>query len=175
MKLLVTLLFIGSTTVAQNPCEDFLQLMGRTDNSEQLQSFRSDCGPFEESVSSDKASKTWLCKERGVEITFTKDVSSKSAPEEYSVTTITITTASSEGGYAGKLPFGFEKDMTYKMAKNHIKASENLTYDRSDLGIDRSYTYYTGPINDASEGKRIRVYLAQYRGRNIATLRMQLR
>lgn len=171
MKFLIPLLFITSTLMAQNPCEDFLPLFGRTDKSQQLVSLRKECGPFEESISNDGSTKTWTCKERGIEITFSDDDTNP----EFVVTAIELTVSTSKGGYDSKLPFGFEKDMTYKMAKNHIKASKDLTYDRSDLGIDRSYTYYTGPINDASEGKRIRVYLAQYRGRNISTLRMNLR
>jgi hypothetical protein len=63
------LVFIGLAS-AQEPCEDFLNLMGRREISQQIADFRKACGPFDETISPDGQTKTLTSLEKGITITF---------------------------------------------------------------------------------------------------------
>lgn len=175
MKLLIPLLFFSSTLFAQSSCEDFLDLMGRREISEQVKQFRIACGPFDETISPDGNSKTLTSLEKGITLTFVNYESEKSSTPKYEVFTVELTSFSGKGGYKGELPFEFDMGMDYKLVKNHIKQLADVEYDRSDIGKRRSYFNYTGPINDLAKGKKIRVYISQYDGRTITTMRLRLK
>ncbi|MCB9204145.1 MAG: hypothetical protein H6603_04120 [Flavobacteriales bacterium] len=167
-------MFIGLAS-AQEPCEDFLNLMGRREISQQVADFRKACGPFDETISPDGQTKTLTSLEKGITITFVNYDQDKSNTPKYEVFTIELTSFTGKGGYKGKLPLGFEMGMDPFMVKKHIKDSKDLSYDRSEVGIRRSYTNYSGPINDATEGRQLRVYVSQYDKKTIDIMRLRLK
>ena len=175
MKILLPLLLISSSLFAQNTCEDFLNLMGRREISQQIQEFREECGPFNEEISPDGQTKTLTSLEKGITITFVNYEKNKASTPKYEVFTIELTSFTGKGGYKGKLPLGFDMGMDPFMVKKHIKNSKDMSYDRSEVGIRRSYTNYSGPINDVTEGRQLRVYVSQYDKRTISIMRLRLK
>ncbi len=175
MKFLLTLLFLPATLFAQEPCDDLMRLLGRRDINEHVVAFLDKCGPFEATISPDAGTKTLTSLEKGITITLINRESDKSVTPKYEVFTIELTSFTGKGGFKGNLPLGFEMGMDYKMVKNHIKKSDYMTYDRSETGIRRSYTNYSGPINDAVKDRQVRIYISQYDGRTITTFRMRLK
>ena len=158
---------------AQNPCDDFLNIIGQQYDSQIVTDFQENCGPFDESISSDGKTKTWKSKEKGMEITFTNEA--RSASTEFVLSVILLESSTSKGGFTGELPFGLKKEMDAHMISKHIKNTEHMEYTNRELGISRSYFTYVGPINDVTEGKRIKIYLEQYRGSGITSMRLTLR
>jgi len=173
MKYLLPLLLFTSSLFAQESCDDFLSIMGQLDNSQTVMDFQKNYGPFEEKVSSDRKTKTWISKEKGMEITFTNDGKSESA--EFVLTVILLESSTSKGGFTGQLPFGLEKEMDAHAISKHIKKRKDMEYTNRELGISRSYFTYTGKINEVTEGKKIKIYLEQYRGTGITSMRLTLR
>lgn len=175
MRLTILLILASIASQAQNNCEDFLTLMGQRDISQVMIDFKEQCGPFEETFADDKSTKSWTSLEKGIDITFINREEDKAALPKYEVLTIELTSFTSQGGYKGKLPLGFEMGMDWKMVRDHIKKSKEMTYDRSEVGIRRSYTNYSGPINDVVKDRKLRVYVSQYDGRSITIMRLRLK
>ena len=173
MKYLLLLLLFTTSLLAQEPCDDFLSIMGQQVNSQPIVDFQKNCGPFEEKISSDGNSRTWTSKEKGMELTFTKDVKSESG--ELVLSVILLESSTSKGGFTGSLPFGLAKEMDAHAISKHIKKRKDMEYTNRELGISRSYFTYTGKINEVTEGKKIKIYLEQYRGTGITSMRLRLR
>ena len=174
MKLLLTILCFSASFNVQNPCEDFLRLIGQRDIHQGVIDFRKNCGPFDETISEDGLTKTWTSKETGVTLTFINREDDKFALPKYELFTIELTSFTGKGGYKGEWPFGFLMGMDYKMVKDHIKSLNDVVYERGDLGRRRSYFTYTGPTNQAAQERKVKVYVSQYDGRTITTIRLQL-
>jgi len=174
MKTLFALFLLPAVLMAQTPCEDFLAIIGRHDHDESVVAFKNDCGPFVETISSDNATKTWKSNEMGVTLTFTNSSTDPAAKANFELTTVELSSTTSKGGYTGQLPFGLKKEMDAHMISDHIKTLKYMEYTNRDLGISRSYFTYFGPINDASEGKQIKIYLEQYKGAGITSMRLKL-
>lgn len=181
MKTLGRLLFITSLlhlfitpVFAQTPCEDFLAIIGRSDTDERMVTFQNDCGPFKETLASDNSTKTWKSNEKGTNLTFTNSETDRSAEPKFVLTTIELISTTSKGGYTGQLPFGLKKEMDAHQISDHIKNTKYMEYTNRELGMARSYFTYVGPINELTDGKRIKIYLEQYRAAGISTMRLQL-
>ena len=175
MKFLVPLLLITTSLFAQNPCEDFMNLMGRSESSEQHKEFLSACGSYEETVSSDGQSKTLTSIENGITITLANSQKDKSVASEYQVSVIELNSSSGSGGYKGKLPLGFDLNMDPFAVRDLIKKNKDLSYDRSEVGLRRSYTNYSGPVNDVLQDKELRIYVSQYDKKSINIFRIRVR
>lgn len=161
--------------LAQEPCEDFLGIIGRSDLDERLVAFQNDCGPFKETISSDKQTKTWKSNEKGISLTFANSEADKSATPNFELVTIELSTTTSKGGYTGQLPFGLRKEMNAHQISDHIKKTEDMEYTNRELGLSRSYFTYVGKINEVTAGKEIKIYLEQYKASGITTMRLRLR
>jgi hypothetical protein len=175
MKLILPLLFIASSLFAQNPCEDFLVLMGQRDIHKSVVEFRENCGPFEESVSQDGISKTWKSEEKGVEITFVNRVNDKFALPKFEVMMIELRAFTDKGGFKGNFPFGFTLGMNSKMVKNHVMELKSVSYEKKLLSKSTSSFTYTGSPNSALKKRQIKVYISQFDGETITSLRLRLR
>lgn len=173
MKLTVLFILISFNVYAQDGCDDFLKIIGHRDESPIVATFQENCGPFQESISSDGKTKTWKSNEKGMEITFTNEA--RSDVSEFVLSVILLESSTSKGGFTGQLPFGLKKEMDAHDISKHIKKTENMEYTNRELGISRSYFTYVGPINAVTEGKKIKIYLEQYRGAGITSMRMTLR
>ena len=174
MKLFLSILFIISALSVQNSCEDFLSLIGQRDIHQGVIDFRKNCGPFDETISEDGLTKTWTSKEKGITLVFINRQDNKFALPKYELFTIELTSFTGKGGYEGEWPFGFLMGMNYKMVKDHIEDMKDVVYQRSDLGKRRSYFTYLGPTNVAAQGRKVKVYVSQYDGSTITTLRLRL-
>ena len=174
MKFLIPLLLITSSLFAQAPCEDFFRLIGQRDINESVVAFQKNCGPFDEEISEDGSNKTWISKEKGITLTFVNREDDKFSLPKYELLTIELTSFTGKGGYKGEWPLGFMLGMDYKMVKDHIKSLNDVNYERGDIGKRRSYFTYTGPTNDAAKDRKIKVYVSQYDGTTITTLRLRL-
>lgn len=174
MKFLLTLLLLGSTAWAQTPCEDFLAILGRSDTDERLVAMQTDCGPFTETVASDNATKKWVSKEKGITLIFTNSETNATAEPKFELTTIELSSTTSKGGYTGQLPFGLKKEMNAHEISDHIKKTDHMEYTNRELGMARSYFTYVGDINEVTAGKKIKIYLEQYRAAGISTMRLRL-
>ncbi len=173
MKYLIPFLLFSTSLFAQESCDDFLSIMGQHDKSQIALEFQKNCGPFVEKMSSDGKTMTWKSNEKGIEITFTNDGSSESS--EFVLSVIELEISTSKGGFAGQLPFGLEKEMDAHAISKHIKKRNDMEYTNRELGISRSYFTYVGEINKVTEGKKIKIYLEQYRGTGITSMRLRLR
>ena len=173
MRLTVLFLLVSLSLHAQNICDDFLKLMGQSDNAQVVLDFKENCGPFDESVSSDSKTKKWKSKVKGIEITFANDDAADNP--EYKLSVVLLESSTNKGGYTGQLPFGLNQEMDAHEISKHIKKAENMEYTNRELGISRSYFTYVGPINEVTEGKKIKIYLEQYRGSGITSMRLRLR
>lgn len=171
-----TLVFvlICSNVLAQNPCEDFLAIIGRSDTDERMVTFQNDCGPFKENIASDNSTKTWKSNEKGITLTFTNTQKDKTASPSFELATIELSSTTSKGGYTGQLPFGLKKEMDAHQISDHIKKTEHMEYTNRELGMARSYFTYVGEINEVTAGKKIKIYLEQYRAAGISTMRLRL-
>lgn len=173
MKTLLALILFPTILLAQTPCEDFLAVIGRSDISQTVIDFQTNCGPFEETVSDDGSTKTWKSKKKGITVTFTKDV--KSGSDEFLLSEVFLESSTSKGGYTGQLPFGLKKEMNAHDISKHIKKRTDMEYTDRELGISRSYFTYVGEINEVTEGRSIKIYLEQYRGSGITSMRLTLK
>lgn len=165
---------LNQVAFAQVACEDFIAIIGRHDHDESVVAFNNDCGPFVETISSDNATKTWKSNEKGITLTFTNSTTDPDSKPKFELTTVELSSTTSKGGYTGQLPFGLKKEMDAHMISDHIKNLKYMEYTNRDLGISRSYFTYFGPINDATEGKQIKIYLEQYKGAGITSMRLKL-
>ena len=175
MKLLLPLLLIATSTFAQTDCEDFMQLLGRREINEHVIAFKEQCGPFEESFNTDGNSKTLSSLEKGISITMVNTAKDQSVTPKYEVFLVELTSFTGKGGYKDEWPFGFQMGMDYKMVKKHIKHLKDVTYEKSDLSRKRSYFNYTGKVNDSVKDREVRVYVSQYDGTSITSLRLRLK
>ncbi|MFT4982660.1 MAG: hypothetical protein ACI9UR_002536 [Bacteroidia bacterium] len=175
MKLILPLLLITSTLFAQTPCEDFLVLVGQRDINKTVTDFQGNCGPFEESISQDGTSKTWKSKEKGVEITFVNRANDKFALPKFEVMMIELRAFTDKGGFKGKFPFGFTLGMDSKMVKNHIMELKSVSYEKKYLSKKTSSFTYTGSPNSALQNRQIKVYISQFDGKTITSIRLRLK
>lgn len=175
MKILLVLLLATTSVFAQTDCEDFLQLLGRREINEHVVAFKRECGPFEESFNTDANSKTLTSLEKGISITMVNTAKDQSVTPKYEVFIVELTSFTGKGGYKEEWPFGFKMGMDHKMVKKHIKGLKDVTYDKSDIGRKRSYFNYTGKVNDSVKDRQVRVYVSQYDGTSITSLRMRLK
>lgn len=173
-RLLSLFLLISFSTQAQTDCEDFISLLGKRDINRNVIEFKENCGPFEETIAEGKALKRWISKEKGIQIAFINREEDEFALPKFEVFTIELTSFTSKGGYEGNLPLDFKMGMDHKMVKNHIKEMENADFERGDLGKRRSYFNYSVSGN-SSTGQKIRVYISQYNGQSITTMRLRLK
>jgi hypothetical protein len=174
MKILLPFLLITSTLYAQNQCTDFLNLIGQRDISEEVNSFKENCGKLDEKVSSDKKTKTWSSDENGIKLTFINRAKNQIESPKFEVSVIELESSTGLGGYKGEWPFGFKKDMDYKMIKDHVKQLKNVVYERGGLGRSRSYFTYTGPTNQAAQERKVKVYVEQYHGTAVTSMRLRM-
>lgn len=173
MRLILPLLLCASAVLAQTPCEDFLAIIGHSDIGQMAIDFQTNCGPFDETVSDDGITKTWKSKKKGVTVTFTKDI--RSGSDEFLLSEVLLESSTSKGGYTGQLPFGLKKEMDAHDISKHIKKRTDMEYTDHELGISRSYFTYIGKINEVTEGRSIKIYLEQYRGSGITSMRLTLK
>lgn len=172
IRLLLILLF-PITAIGQN-CDDFLSIIGQRDIAAEVISFQKNCGPFEEKISSGKKTKTWTSKEKGIIISFINRAKDEFALPKFEVFTIELESSTSLGGFKGEWPFGFKQNMDYKMVKDHVKKLEDVDYEKRDLGRVRSYFTYTGPTNQAAQERKVKVYIEQYHGTAVTSMRLRV-
>jgi len=175
MKTLLPLLLITSTLFAQNPCEDFLVLVGQRDINKTVTDFQENCGPFEESVSQNGMSKTWKSEGKGVEITFVNRAKDKFALPKFEVMMIELRVFTDKGGFKENFPFDFTLGMDSKMVKNHIMELKSVSYEKKYLSKKTSSFTYTGSPNSALQNRQIKVYISQFDGKSITSLRLRLK
>ncbi len=173
MKLLLPLLLFTSTLFAQDPCDDFLKIIGQGDVSQAVVDFIENCGPFEE-VIDDGNTKSYISDEKGISINFINRAKNESELPKFEVVTIELESSTGLGGYKGEWPFGLKKDMDYKMIRSHVKKLKDVDYERGELGRSRSYFTYTGPTNQAAQERKVKVYIEQYHGTTVTSMRLRL-
>lgn len=175
MKFLLPLLLVTTSLFAQNPCEDFLALIGQRDIHKSVIDFKENCGPFEEKIEWDGMSKTWTSKEKGIIVTLVNRAKDHTGVTKFEVMSVELRTFTDKGGYKGEFPLGFRMGMDYKMVKDHIKSMKEVQYERNELGKKRSYFTYTGAPSSALQDRQIKVYISQYDGKSITSMRMRLK
>lgn len=175
MKLLTPLLFLTSSLLAQNPCEDFLVLIGQRDINETVMAFSKNCGPFEETIAQDGMSKTWTNKEKGMELTFVNRATDQFVLPKFEVMMVELTSFTDKGGYKADFPFGFKLGMDNRMVRAHIEQLTSVDFDKKDLGAKGSSFTYTGSPNTLLAGRQINVSISQFDGRTITSMRLRLK
>lgn len=175
MKLLLPFLLLTSQLFAQNPCEDFLPLIGQRDINEIVTNFQKNCGPFEETISDDGMTKTWSSEEKGVSITFINRAADQFVLPKFEVLMVELTSFTNEGGYKGEFPFGFKLGMDNRMVRAHIEQLTSVDFDKKDLSKTSSTFTYTGSPSSALQNRQIRVSISQQDGNTITSMRMRLK
>ena len=175
MRFLFPLVLLTTSLFAQNSCEDFLVLLGQREIHKSVIEFQENCGPFEESISSDGMSKTWVSEKNGIELTLVNRAKDQFALPKFEVMTVELRSFTNDGGFNGQLPLGFKLGMDYKMVKNHIMELKSVDFEKKDLSKKRSSFTYTGSPNAALKNRQIKVYVSQFDGQSITSLRMRLK
>ena len=175
MKLLTPLLFLTSSLLAQNPCEDVLVLIGQRDINETVMAFSKNCGPFEETIAQDGMTKTWTNKQKGMELTFVNRAKDQYVLPKFEVLMVELTSFTNEGAYKGEFPFGFKLGMDHKMVKDHIEQLTSVDFDKKDLSRTSSIFTYTGSPSSVLQNCQIRVSISQVDGKTITSMRLSLK
>ncbi len=175
MKLLLPLLLLGYSVFGQTTCDDFLILMGQRDINENIQSYQKLCGPFSEVIAQDGMSKTWTNDEKGIKLVFANHAKDKFALPQFELMSIELSAFTNEGGFTGTWPFGFKLGMDAKMVKSHIMQLKSVDFEKRDLSKKFSSFTYTGAPNSALQNRQIRVYISQFDGKTITSMRLRLK
>jgi len=172
--IILPFLIFASSLYPLNPCEDFLLLIGQREISTDFTHFIENCGPFEEQISNDFATKTLTNEEKGIEITMTNQVEDPNSLAKYEVFMIELTAFTDEGGFKGNWPFGFLLGMDSKLVKKHIESLNSVTFHKKDLSKKSSSFTYTGAPNSALAERQIKVSIFQFDGKTITSMRLRL-
>jgi hypothetical protein len=175
MKLLVVQLLFATSLFAQDPCEDFLVLLGQRDIYKVLTDFNQNCGPFVETMETDGMSKTWSNPEKGIIITFINRAAEKHALPKFEVMMVELTAFTNQGGYKGNWPFGFSMGMDHKMVKSHITQLKSVSFEKRDLSKTNSTFVYTGSANAVLGGRQVKVSVLQFDGNTISSMLLRLK
>lgn len=175
MRLIVPILFFTTSLFAQNTCEDFLVLIGQRDIHKSVMGFKENCGPFEEKIELDGMSKTWTSEENGIIVTLVNRAKDHVGVTKFEVMSVELRSFTDKGGFKGEFPFGFKLGMDSKMVKNHIMELKSVNYNKKDLSKKSSSFTYTGSPNAALKNRQIKVYISQFDGKTITSMRMRLK
>lgn len=168
------LLLISSSLLAQNPCADFLNVLGERDINEAVTVLKQNCGPFVENTSDDGMSRTWINQKNGITIGFVNRNSNPAALPKFEVLSVELTSFTDSGGYKLEFPFGFKMGMDSRMVRAHIMQLADISYDRKDLGLTMSSFTYTGTVNATAKGRKVKVYVIQEKGSTVSAIRLLL-
>ncbi len=175
LVIILPFLFFTSSLYPLNPCEDFLLLLGQRDISKDVSRFIENCGPFEEQVSSDFATKTLTNEQKGIEITMINQVDDPNSLARYEVFMIELTAFTDDGGFKGNWPFGFQMGMDNKLVKKYIESLKSVTFNKKNLSKKSSSFTYTGAPNAALADRQIKVSIFQFDGKTITSMRLRLK
>ena len=175
MKLLFVQLLFATSLFAQDPCEDFLVLLGQRDIYKVLIDFNQNCGPFIETVETDGMSKTWSNAETGIMITFVNRAADKHALPKFEVMMVELTAFTDQGGYKGNWPFGFSLGMDHKMVKSHIVQLKSVSFEKRDLSKTSSTFIYNEPTNSALGNREVKVSVLQFDENTISSMLLRLK
>lgn len=175
MRTLLLILLTAASALGQSSCTDFISLLGQKEISEQFQNYLTECGPFEQNKTVDGLTKTLTSDEKGIEILLINRAEKKTQSAKFEVLSVELKSFTDKGGFKGELPFGFTLGMDHKMVKSHIAELENVVFDKKDLSKKSSSFTYSGKPNSVFFGKKAKVYVTQYDGKSITSMRMRLK
>ncbi|MDC0304096.1 hypothetical protein OAL15_03695 [Flavobacteriales bacterium] len=175
MNYLIPLLLCANSVFNQDPCNDFLMLMGQRDTHNTVIDFKEKCGPFEEKIELDGMSKTWTSEEKGIIITLVNRAKNHSGITKFEVMSVELRSFTNKGGFKGDFPFGFRLGMDHKMVKCRIMELKSVDYEKKKLTKKSSSFTYTDSPNSALQNRQIKIYVSQFDGRSISSIRLRLK
>ena len=175
MRLILLFAFTTTTAFGQVKCTDFFTILGQREISEKFQNYLKACGPFEENKTIDGLTKTITSDEKGIQIMLINRATDKTESAKFEVLSIELKSFTDKGGYKDELPFGFTMGMDHKLVKAHIETLENVEFDKKDLTKKSSSFTYSGSRHSGFFGKKAKVYVTQYDGKSITSMRMRVK